>query len=213
LDNTRYEVTVAENEQLNYPLLIDGNTSDGAQHYCFYLECNAVLVVELLVMRSDVHLTIECILRGQGADARIIGAYGLHTSNKVQIYTRQHHQAAHTRSTLMMKGVVYDSAQAYYHGTIRVEKDAYGSDASQENKNMLMSNSARAVSEPCLEVLTNDVRCFHGSASGRCDAEQLFYCATRGIDEKKARQLLLRAFFAELFVSETLNDKLSVLIE
>jgi Fe-S cluster assembly scaffold protein SufB len=206
LDKTRYEVTVAENGQLNYPLVIDDNTNDSAQHYCFYVERNAVLVVELLVMRSDIHLTIECILRGQGADARINGAYGLHKSNKAQIYTFQHHQAAHTCSTLVMKGIVHDSAQAYYHGTIRVEKDAYGCDASQENKNMLMSNSARAVSEPCLEVLTNDVRCFHGSATGRCDDEQLFYCATRGIDEKKAQQLLVQAFFAKLFVNETLRE-------
>ena len=213
MDKIKYEYTIGADEHRNYALLVDDKNGAAAQHYCFYLERNAVLVVELLIVHKDVDLTIECVLRGEGADARIAGAYGLHLSNKVKIYTVQHHVAAHTRSRLIMRGVVRDSAHAYYHGTIRVDKEARGADASQENKNMLMSNNARAVSEPQLEVLTNDVRCFHGSATGRCDDEQLFYCATRGIDEKKAQQLLLQAFFAQLLVDEMLNDKISVLIE
>jgi Fe-S cluster assembly protein SufD len=213
MDKIKYEYTVSADERYTHQLLIDDKNGAAAQHYCFYLERNAVLVVEVLIVYKDVDLTIECVLRGEGADARITGAYGLHLSNKVKIYTVQHHQAADTRSRLIMRGVVRDSAHAYYHGTIRVDKDARGADASQENKNMLMSNNARAVSEPSLEVLTNDVRCFHGSATGRCDDEQLFYCASRGIDEKKAQQLLLQAFFAGLFVEPVLNDKISLLIE
>lgn len=212
LDRHKHEYTIRENEHLNYELFIDNNDIM-QQHYCFYLERNAVLVVDVFILHNDADLIIECVLRGEGADARIAGVYGLHMSNKVKIYTVQHHQAAYTRSKLVMRGVVRDSAHAYYHGTIRVDKDARGADASQENKNMLMSANARAVSEPQLEVLTNDVRCFHGSATGRCDDEQLFYLQSRGIDEKKAQQLLLQAFFSELLVSEMLKDKIPLLIE
>src|SRR5689334_23002318 len=176
----KYEFIIAENEHRTHELVV---ALEGTFHYCFYLERNAALYIEVFIMHQDVDLTIECVLRGEGAEARIAGVYGLHASNKVRINTVQHHQAAHTRSILVMRGIVRDSAHAYYHGIIRVEKDAHNADASQENKNMLMSNMARAVSEPQLEVLTNDVRCFHGSAVGRCDNEQLFYLQSRGIDE------------------------------
>jgi Fe-S cluster assembly scaffold protein SufB len=213
LDNVVRNYIVGENEQFNYALLIDEHSAVGHQHLCFYLERNAVLVAEILIVRSDAHVTIDCVLRGQGAQATIAGAYSMHQSHKVQINTMQHHQAAHTRSTLVMRGVLRDSAHAQYHGLIRVDKDAHGSVASQENKNMLLSNNARAVSVPSLEVLTNDVQCFHGSATGRCDDEQLFYCATRGIDEKTAQQLLMHAFFAGLFKTKALNDQVYLLIE
>jgi Fe-S cluster assembly protein SufD len=213
LDNAVRTYIIGENEQFNYTLLLDEHSVAEHQHLCFYLERNATLVAEIFILHRDVQVTIDCVLRGQGSQARIVGAYSVSQSHKVQIKTMQHHQAGNTRSTLLMKGVVRDSAYAEYRGLIRIDKDAHGSVASQENKNMLLSNNARAVSVPSLEVLTNDVHCFHGSATGRCDDEQLFYCATRGIDEKAAQRLLLQAFFAGLFKTEVFNDKIMALIE
>jgi len=213
LDSSKYEYIIGENQHLNYEFFIDNNNSGTTQYYYFYLESNAVLRAEFLIMHADVELIIECVLGGSGAHADIVGVYGVYNNNITRIKTVQHHRAVHTRSVVVMRGIVCDSAQAYYHGTIRVEKEARGSDASQENKNMVMSNSACVVSEPQLEVLTNDVRCFHGSATSRCDDEQLFYCAARGIDEKKAQQLLLHAFFSGLLVSENLQEKIVELIE
>jgi Fe-S cluster assembly scaffold protein SufB len=208
LDRHKHEYIVRENEHLNYELLIDDHNGAAQQHYCFYLERNAVLVVEVLMVHKDVDLIIECVLRGEGADARIVGAYGLHASNNVKIYTVQHHQAAHTRSNLVMKGVLRDNAHVQYHGTIRIEKEAQGSYALQENKNILLSSNARAVSVPSLEVLAHEVHCFHGSAIGRFDEEQLFYAAARAIDEQTAHQLLLNAFFADLFTDASLKEKM-----
>ena len=213
MDSLKYEYIIGENQHLNYEFFIDNKKNDIAQYYYFYLERNAALRAEFFIMHADVELIVECVLGGHGAQADVVGVYGAHSNNIVRIKTVQHHRAAHTRSSVVMRGIVRDSAQAYYHGTIRVEKKAHGSDASQENKNMVMSNSARVVSEPQLEVLTNDVRCFHGSATSRCDDEQLFYCSARGIDEKKAQHLLLHAFFSGLFVSENLQEKIVELIE
>ena len=122
----------------------------------------------------------------------------LSDEHNVMIETFQHHQAAHSSSCLIVKGALQGKASAHYAGTIRVEKQAYGSYASQENKNILLSAQARAVSIPNLEVLNNEVKCFHASAIGRFDNEQLFYIATRGIDEKVAQQILLDAFFADV---------------
>ena len=111
-----------------------------------------------------------------------------------------------------MKGVLSGTAYAHYHGTVRMEKEARGAYASQENKNMLLSSGARALSVPSLEVLTHDVHCFHGSAIGRFDEEQLLYAGSRGIDEKTAQRLLLHAFFADLFSDMGLKEKMEILV-
>ncbi len=213
MDKKLHEYVVAENQHSTYALVIDKTSNAEHQHVRFYLERNAKLVAEILIDHANAHVTIECVLRGSGADAHIAGAYVLGTTNAVQINSLQHHTAPHTTSNLVMKGIVNDSAHAQYRGTIRVEKEARGTHTAQENKNMLLSNNARALSIPSLEVLTNDVHCFHGSATGRCDEEQLFYCAARGIDEKNAQRLLLQAFVADLFVSNELNEKVLGLIE
>jgi len=207
-----HEYIVGENQHKNYSFLIDETTATRDMHIRFYVERNAVLVAEILIAHTDVNVSIDCVVRGEGADVRIMGAYVLDASNKVQINTTQHHTVAHTRSMLIMKGALRDNAYAHYHGTIRVEKEAHGAYTSQENKNILLSNNARALSVPSLEVLTHDVHCFHGSAIGRFDEEQLFYAASRGIDEKKAQQLLLNAFFADLFVDARLRDQVGLLI-
>jgi Fe-S cluster assembly protein SufD len=111
-----------------------------------------------------------------------------------------------------MRGVLNGISYAAYNGMIRVDKAARASVSSQENKNILLSAGARALSVPSLEVLTNDVRCLHASAIGRFDQDQLFYAASRGITEKKAQQLLLQAFFATLFKNELLQNRLKQLV-
>jgi Fe-S cluster assembly protein SufD len=174
----------------------------------FVVERNASLRVELLVAHTDAVIDITCIMRGESAQATINGAYVVRDEHTVRITTMQHHKAAHTKSALVMKGIVDDSARADYSGMIRVEKNARGCVSSQENKNMLLSDNARAVSVPQLEVLTHDVHCFHGSAVGRFDSDHLFYAASRGIDEKHMRRLLVHAFFAGMFESNEITDVL-----
>jgi Fe-S cluster assembly scaffold protein SufB len=188
---------VGENQQQQYQFLFDAQ-SEATHALRFCVERNATLTVHVVIVHTSVQLKIECVLHGEGAYANIFGAYMLSDSHAVKIDTVQHHEAAHTSSNLIMKGALQDKASAYYHGTIRVEKEAHGAHACQQNKNILLSNSARAVSVPNLEVLNNEVKCFHGSAIGTFDQEQLFYAASRGIDEKTAERILLDAFFCEV---------------
>lgn len=206
------EYSIAENQQFNFSLVLDKSNDVQDLHIRFYVAANASLIVNILIAHTSVNVIVDCVLQGAGAGARIRGAYIGSAIDKINIKSSQQHHVPHTSSSLVMRGALYDSAQAQYHGTIRVEKGAHGSNSLQENKNILLSGNARALSVPNLEVLTNDVKCFHGSAVGRFDNEQLFYAAARGIDEKTAQQLLLHAFFAELFMSSELNEKLLELI-
>lgn len=197
------EYVVGENQQQGFTFVCDKNSADSALLLRFYVESYATLKVQLLINHTSAQISIECILRGQGAHADIRGAYILSQEHSVAINTFQHHEACNTSSTLLMKGALHGKAFAQYHGTIRVEKPAHGAYASQENKNILLSNAARAVSVPNLEVLNNEVKCFHGSAVGRFDKDQLLYAACRGIDEESAERMLLQAFFADVVDDET----------
>jgi Fe-S cluster assembly protein SufD len=205
LDNIR-EYVIAENEQQEFTFVCDQNEAQQDLFLRFYLQSYATLTVQLIIAHVSANVKIECILGGEGAQARIQGAYLLSGHNAVTINTFQHHKVANTSSTVVMKGALCDTASVNYHGTIRVEKESSEVYASQENKNILLSNNARAVSVPNLEVLNNDVKCFHGSAIGRFDQEHLFYAACRGIDEKRAEEILLQAFFADV-VDDELNEK------
>src|SRR6266404_2243814 len=95
------EYTVGENQHKSYSFLIDETSALHDMHIRFYLERNAMLVAEILIASVDAQVIIDCVLRGEGADARIMGAYILDAAHKVTIATTQHHSAAHTRSALI----------------------------------------------------------------------------------------------------------------
>jgi Fe-S cluster assembly protein SufD len=212
LDKKVITCHVGQDERFVHSIIIDAESNEKNIHISFVLERNSYLEVELLVAHTYANISLECVLKGEGAHAIIRGAYSVNESHNVVFNTVQHHQAPYTTSSLVMKGVLYDYAHVSYRGMIRVEKEARHSVSRQENKNIVLSNHAHALSVPSLEVLTNDVHCFHGSALGRFEADQLFYAASRGLDEKKAQSLLLKAFFADLLHGEKMKNYLDTLV-
>jgi Fe-S cluster assembly protein SufD len=88
-----------------------------------------------------------------------------------------------------------DKARSVYQGLIQVAVGAQKTDAYQANRNLLLSDQARADSIPGLEILANDVRCTHGATLGRIDAEHLYYLMARGLPPVEAQRLIVEAFF------------------
>jgi len=210
IHDTTYVVN--ENAQLFYSLICVSGKLLKNIHLSFIVERNALVRVELLIAHTNVHVEVSCIMRGESGSMILNGAYLLRESNSLSVQTKQLHEAAHTNSKLVMRGIVDDSAQVFYSGMIRVEKHARCSVSSQENKNVLLSDMAKAVSVPSLEVLTNDVHCFHGSAIGKFNQDYLFYAASRGIDEKQMQRLLIHAFFVNMFENNEVVQVLKGLI-
>jgi len=136
-------------------------------------------------------------LAGAGATSRVTGIYFADGSQHLDYDTFQEHIAPHTNSDFLFRGVLREQATAVWRGMIRVEEEARGTDAYQENRNLLLSRQAHANSIPGLEILTNDVRCSHGATVGQVDREQLFYLMSRGLSESEAERLIVRGFFAE----------------
>jgi len=174
---------------------------DTQSELVFELERDSSLELFVVVRGTIPKLSISVSLQGENAHARIRGVYILEHNEAVLIETRQIHQAPHTVSDCSIKGILYDTSFAEYHGAIYVDPQAHHTQAAQSNKNILLSSSARAISIPSLEVLTKQVKCAHGSAVGTIDPEILFYAQSRGLGADQAQKIVLQGFVGEILDS------------
>ncbi len=131
-----------------------------------------------------------------------LNIYGLFIGKESEQYsleTIQHHQAPLSSSNLLIKGVFCDYSKFHYQGLIRIEKKAQKTKAYQKNQNLILSPYCFVESKPYLEILANDVFCTHGSTTGRINKQQLFYLATRNLNENQGRLLIIHGFVNEIF--------------
>jgi Fe-S cluster assembly protein SufD len=169
------------------------------------LHCQAHSVVDYHGSITGFGTTTQWLtvrMEGAQSSARVRGIYALSSTQQAYIATRQEHCAINTVTDLIFKGCIAQHARATYTGVIAVDASASGTQASQDNKNIMLSPQARVISKPSLEVLNHDVQCAHGSAMGQLDVEQVLYMQARGIAKERAHQLLLQAFCADV-VSDT----------
>lgn len=144
------------------------------------------------------HLTknfSEINLEGEGSEGRMSGFYFTNGDQHLDHDTQQNHLAPHTTSDLLFKGALEDESRSVWQGMIYVAPEAQQTDGFQSNKNLILSENARADSIPGLEILADDVRCTHGATIGNVDEEEIFYLLSRGIPEKEARRLIVEGFF------------------
>jgi Fe-S cluster assembly protein SufD len=135
-------------------------------------------------------------LAGEGAQAFVNGFLFGDERQHFHLHTLQRHLVPHTTSDLLIKSCLKDRARSVYQGLIQVSEGAQHTDAYQANRNLLLSESARADSIPGLEILANDVRCTHGATIGHVDAEQMYYLMARGLPRLEAQRLIVEGFFA-----------------
>jgi Fe-S cluster assembly protein SufD len=145
-------------------------------------------------------------LAGDGAEAQVNGVMFTEGKQHLSYHTLQHHQAPHCRSDLLYKGALQDSARTVWRGMIKVDKGAQKTDGYQRNDNLMLSDHARADSIPGLEIEADDVRCTHGSTTGRVDDEQVFYARCRGLTRKEAIRMIVAGFFQQVFDRITIES-------
>jgi Fe-S cluster assembly protein SufD len=141
---------------------------------------------------------METRLVGEGAEARVTGAYATRGRQHIDFDTTQEHAAANTTSDLAFRGVLQGRSTAVWKGNIIVDPGAQKTDAFQESRNLLISKRAHADSIPGLEIQANDVRCTHAAAVAQVDPEQLFYLRSRGLPESEAKRLVIEGFLEAL---------------
>lgn len=141
----------------------------------------------------------ELDLAGEGAQGRMSGFYFTDGSQHLDHDTQQNHLAPHTTSDLLFKGALKGRSRSVWQGMIYVAPGAQKTDGYQANRNLVLSDGARADSIPGLEILADDVRCTHGATVGKLEQEPLFYLKSRGIPQAEAEKIVVEGFFDPIF--------------
>ncbi|MBI5840008.1 MAG: Fe-S cluster assembly protein SufD [Chloroflexi bacterium] len=141
----------------------------------------------------------ELDLAGEGAVGRMSGFYFTDGKQHLDHDTQQNHLAPHTTSDLLFKGALKGKSRSVWQGMIYVAPKAQKTDGYQANRNLVLSDAARADSIPGLEILADDVRCTHGATVGKLEQEPLFYLKSRGIPQAEAEKLVVEGFFDPIF--------------
>ncbi len=144
-------------------------------------------------------LRSEARLDGENGESNQLAVYFGDGTQMLDFRTLQDHDAPRTRSDLLFKGAVEDDASSVYSGLVRLRKNAQKANAFQTNRNLVLTEGARAESIPNLEIEANDVRCSHASTVGPIDDEQLYYLESRGIAPDEAERLIVLGFFDDVF--------------
>lgn len=141
---------------------------------------------------------VKCLLQGRGAECQLDGAYVVDGEDLVDHHTLVEHQAAHCRSSQTYRGIVGGKATAVFDGIVVVHRDAQKTEAHQENRNLLLSDTATVHTKPHLEIDADDVVCSHGVTVGSLDEDQLFYLRARGVPAELAHSMLTYAFLESI---------------
>jgi len=176
---------------------------------------DAVLRHVAVTLGGDVvRLTARTRFERQGGDAEMLGLYfaddGQHFESRLLI----DHAQPNCRSNVLYKGALQgdpDSKRPDAHtvwvGDVLIRAAATGTDTYEANRNLVLTDGARADSVPNLEIETGEIHgAGHASATGRFDDEQLFYLRARGIPEDQARRLVVRGFFGEIIAKIAVPD-------
>jgi Fe-S cluster assembly protein SufD len=140
--------------------------------------------------------SVQVVLNGRGSQADLLGIVDASGRQHVDFQTLQEHFGDATRSDLVIHNALRERSSTNFTGLIRINKSARQTESSQEQKNVLLSDSAKADSDPKLEILNNDViRCTHGASVGPLDEEMVFYLESRGLGRSTAEQLIVDGFF------------------
>lgn len=146
------------------------------------------------IARHDIDLKFTA----EGGEAWVDGLYMLSGEQHSDTHSIIDHRVPNCTSHQTYKGVLNDASRAVFNGKVFVRENAHGTDAQQQNKNLLLSNDARVDTKPQLEIFNDDVKCSHGATVGQLEDEELFYLLTRGLPETLARNLLTYGFAEEI---------------
>ena len=135
----------------------------------------------------------------------------LNKKNHIDNYIEINHNEKHTSSNLNFNNILNDYSKGIFYAKTVINKQCSQSEASQSNKNMLLSKSCSMQSNPQLIINNDDVQCSHGSTTGEIDSDALFYMQSRGIKIDQAKKMLINSFLSNL-ISEIKNKEILKMI-
>ncbi|HEX7616730.1 MAG TPA: Fe-S cluster assembly protein SufD [Thermoanaerobaculia bacterium] len=200
LMNSRTDVTLAKGARLNHvKLQLEGPETFhvgqlAVSHAAGAHATSHVFSFGGKLVRNEIAMTLS----GEGSSTELNGLFCAASGQHVDCHTFIDHALPRASSVELYKGVLDGTGRGVFDGKILVRAGAVRTDARQTNRNLVLSDSALVDSKPQLEIHNNDVRCTHGSTTGRLDADAVFYLRSRGLSPEAARALLTYAFGSEL---------------
>ena len=183
------------------------NAVDGARDRSMLLHVHVqvgrdahVTSTQVSLGTASLRVTSSVGYDGPGGRADMLGAFLADDGQFMEHRLFVHHDQPQCASNVVYKGALSGaSTHTVWVGDVLVRREATAIDTYEINRNLLLTEGARADSVPNLELETGDiVSAGHASATGRFDDDQLFYLQSRGIPANDARQLVVRGFFAEI---------------
>ncbi|HEY0697289.1 MAG TPA: Fe-S cluster assembly protein SufD [Micromonospora sp.] len=214
------EVSVADGAKLTLVTVAEwADDAVQAQHLRVRVGRDAKVVHIQVTLGGDLVRQFTSVeYAGRGGEAELYGLYFAGSGQHLEHRQLVDHTIPDCRSYVGYRGALQGgSAHTVWVGDVLIRAEATGTDTYEINRNLLLSDGARADSVPNLEIETGEIAgAGHASATGRFDDDQLFYLMARGIPEAEARKLVVRGFFAELLNKipvEELRDRLGAAIE
>ncbi|MFT4664980.1 MAG: Fe-S cluster assembly protein SufD [Polaribacter sp.] len=147
---------------------------------------------------SFVRNNLTLVLDDEYIESHLNGLYLTAGDQVVDNHTVVDHRKPNCNSNELYKGIIDGKSTATFNGKIFVRKDAQKTNAFQSNKNILLSETGTINTKPQLEIYADDVKCSHGSTTGKLDADKIFYLRARGLSTESAKKLLMHAFASEV---------------
>jgi Fe-S cluster assembly protein SufD len=196
------EIVVGDGAELRVVSIQQGDTDSihVAQHDAVVGRDARLNHVAVTLGGKVVRLSTNVRYSGPGGDAELLGVYfaesGQHHENRLFV----DHEAINCKSNVLYKGALAgDHARSVWIGDVLIRAAAEGTNTFELNRNLVLTDGARADSVPNLEIETGEIEgAGHASATGRFDDEQLFYLQARGIPEDEARRLVVSGFFNDI---------------
>jgi Fe-S cluster assembly protein SufD len=199
-NNSVTEVFVDENSQFEHYKLQNLNNSSTLINSTFFsIGAHSTISSTAISLNGGlIRNNVYAALNGSGGHADVCGVYLMDKKQHVDNYVFIDHKVPDCTSNELFKGILDEEAKGVFNGHILVRRDAQRTNAFQNNKNILLTDTATIDTKPFLEIYADDVKCSHGATVGQLDTEAMFYLRSRGISEDNARMLLMYAFAAEV---------------
>ncbi len=215
--NANLEVVVGDGADLTVVTLQrwDDDAKHLGQHEALVQGSGQYRHIAVTLGGSIVRINTNVRYSGSGGDATLLGVYYADEGQHLEHRSFVDHNAPHCRSLVTYKGALQgESAHTVWIGDVLIRADADDTDTYELNRNLVLTDGARADSVPNLEIETGEiVGAGHASSTGRFDDEQLFYLQARGIPELEARKLVVRGFFADVIAKIGVPEVIDMLME
>jgi len=206
--NSVVEISIGSNSRVEYYKMQDDNLKSYYIGSTFikqdrdsFLKTHTICLGGAFIRNN-----FEIMLDGEGAELEMGGIHYNYDNQYVENRTMVEHRKPNCKSNQIFKGILDDDSRAVFNGKIYVRPNAQKTSAYQSNKNILLTDRAKINSKPQLEIYADDVKCSHGATSGYLDKDSMFYLKARGIEEPKAKALLLNAFASEIIEKVDIDE-------